>query len=169
VTRHELEIISKQAGIADLEWQHRRKQLLEAIDGESCNLLNFNSILNNTNCRCSVTPADRDAELNRLKALAEKLANKVNAPGDTPEVRLGAVASRVNEVALHGVRLGTALGLAAMLTRTGVDYSTQPPGFDGGAPEDLDDIEATVEHLDGHGAAIADSIHPQSVLNRLFD
>jgi hypothetical protein len=41
-----------------------------------------------------------------------------------------------------------------------VDYSTQPPGFNGGAPEDLDDIEATVERLDGHGAAIADSIHP---------
>jgi hypothetical protein len=116
-----------------------------------------------------VTPADRDAELNRLKALAEKLANMVNALRDTPEVRVGAVAGRVNEVALHGVRLGTALGLAAMSTRTGVDYSTQPPGFAGGAPEDLDDIEATVERLDGHGAAMADSIHPQSVLNRLFD
>jgi hypothetical protein len=47
-----------------------------------------------------------------------------------------------------------------MSTRTGVDYSTWPPGFDGGAPEDLDDIEATVERLDGHGTAIADSIHP---------
>jgi hypothetical protein len=116
-----------------------------------------------------VTPADRDAELNRLKALAVKLANKVNAPGDTPEVHLGTVAGRVNEVALHGVRLGTALGLAAMSMRTGVDYSTQLPGFDGGALEDLDDIEATVERFDGHGAAIADSIHPQSVLNRLFD
>jgi hypothetical protein len=114
-------------------------------------------------------PADRDVELNRLKALVEKLANKVNAPGDTPEVRLGTVVGRVNEVALHGVRLGTALGLAAMLTRTGVDYSTQPPGFDGGVLEDLDDIEATVECLDGHGAAIAYSIHPQSVLNKLFD
>jgi hypothetical protein len=45
-TRHELEIISKQAGIAELEWQHQRKQLLEAIDGEYCNLLNFNLILN---------------------------------------------------------------------------------------------------------------------------
>jgi hypothetical protein len=56
-----------------------------------------------------------------------------------------------------------------MSTRTGVDYSTWPPGFDGGAPEDLDDIEATVERLDGHGAAIADSIYPQSILNRLFD
>jgi hypothetical protein len=168
-TRHELEIISKQAGIADLKWQHQLKQLLEAIIGESYNLLNFTSILNNTNCRCSVTPTDRNAELNRLKALAEQLANKVNAPGDTLEVRLGAVAGCVNEVALHGVRLGTALGLAAMSTRTGVDYSTQPPGFDGGTPEDLDDIEATVERLDGHGGTIVDSIHPLSVPNRMFD
>jgi hypothetical protein len=56
-----------------------------------------------------------------------------------------------------------------MSTRTSVDYSTRPPGFDSGTPEDLDDIEATVECLDGHGVAIADSIHPQSVLNMLFD
>jgi hypothetical protein len=41
------------------------------------------------------------------KALVEKLADKVNAPGDTPEARLGAVENRVDEVALHGVRLGT--------------------------------------------------------------
>jgi hypothetical protein len=116
-----------------------------------------------------VTPADRDAELNRLKALAEKLVNKVNAPGDMTEARLGAVVGRVDEVALHGVHLVTALGVAAMSTCTGVDYSTQPPGFDGGVPEDLDDIEASVERLDDHGAAIADSIHPQSVLNRLLD
>jgi hypothetical protein len=116
-----------------------------------------------------VTPADHDAELNRLKALVEKLPNKVNAFGDMPEDRLGAVVGRVDEVALHGVHLGTALGLAAMLTCTGVDYSTRLLGFDGGAPEDLDDIKATVERLDGHGIAIADSIHPQSVLNRLFD
>jgi hypothetical protein len=116
-----------------------------------------------------VTPADRDAELNRPKALVEKLANKVNAPGDTSEARLGVVVGCVDEVALHGVCLGTALGLAAMSTHTGFDYSTRPPGFDDGTPEDLDDIEATVEHLDGHGVAIADSIHPQSVLNMLFD
>jgi hypothetical protein len=56
-----------------------------------------------------------------------------------------------------------------MSTHTGVDYSTRPRGFDGGAPEDFDDIEATVERLDGHDVAIADSIHPQSVLNWLFD
>jgi hypothetical protein len=51
-----------------------------------------------------------------------------------------------------------------MSMHTGTDYSTKPPGFDGGAPEDLDDIEATLERLDGHGAAIADSVQPQSVL-----
>jgi hypothetical protein len=45
-TRLELETISKQAGINELEWEHQRKQLLQAIDGESCNPLNLNLILN---------------------------------------------------------------------------------------------------------------------------
>jgi hypothetical protein len=101
--------------------------------------------------------------------LVKKLADKVNAPRDTPEARLGAVEDRVDEVALHGVRLGTTLGLAAMAMQTGVDYSTRPRGFHGGVPEDIDDIEVILERLNGHGDAIADSIHPQSVLNRLFD
>jgi hypothetical protein len=99
----------------------------------------------------------------------KKVADKVNAPGDTPEARLGAVEDRVDEVALHGVRLGTTLGLAAMAMHTGVVYSTQPRGFHGGASEDIDDIEVILERLDGHSDAIADSIHPQSVMNRLFD
>jgi hypothetical protein len=45
-TRHELEIISKHAGIVELEWQHQRKQLLEAIDAGFRNLLNLNLVLN---------------------------------------------------------------------------------------------------------------------------
>jgi hypothetical protein len=45
----------------------------------------------------------------------------------------------------------------------------RPRDFHGGAPEDIDDIEVILERLDGHDDAIADSIHPQSVLNRLFD
>jgi hypothetical protein len=85
----------------------------------------------------------------------EKLVDKVNAPGDTPEAHLGAVEDRVDEVTLHGVRLGTTLGLATMATHTSVDYSTRPCGFYGGTPEDVDDIEVTQEHLDGHGDAIA--------------
>jgi hypothetical protein len=90
----------------------------------------------------------------------KKLADKVNATGDTPAARIAAVEDRVDEVALHGVRLGTTLRLAAMSTHTGVDYSTQPRGFHGGAPEDIDDIEVILERLDGHGDAIVDSILP---------
>jgi hypothetical protein len=33
-TRRELEDVSKKAEIAELEWEHQRKQLLEAIDGK---------------------------------------------------------------------------------------------------------------------------------------
>jgi hypothetical protein len=113
--------------------------------------------------------ADRDAELNWLKTLVKQLEDKVNAPGGTSAARIAAMEDRVDEVALHGVRLGTTLGLAAMATHTGVDYSTQSRGFLGGAPEDVDEIEVILERLDGHDDAIVDSIHPQSVLNRLSD
>jgi hypothetical protein len=113
--------------------------------------------------------ADRDAELNWLKTLVKQLADKVNAPGDTPAARIAAVEDCVDEVALHGVRLGTTLGLVAMATHTSVDESTQPRGFQGGVPENVDEIEVILECLDGHDDAIADSIHTQSMLNRLFD
>jgi hypothetical protein len=111
----------------------------------------------------------RDAELNQLKMLVEQLADKVNARGDTPAERLAAVEGRVGEVATHGIRLGTTLGLAAIAMHTGIDYSIQPRGFQGGAPEDIDEIEFILERLDGHGDAIAELTHPQFVLNRLFD
>jgi hypothetical protein len=113
--------------------------------------------------------AARDAELNQLKMLVEQLTDKVNARGDTPAELLAAVEHRVDEVANHGVRLGTTLGLAAMVTHTDVDYSTSPRGFRGGAPEDIEEIELILERLNGHGDAIAELTHPQSVLNRLFD
>jgi hypothetical protein len=113
--------------------------------------------------------AARDAELDQLKMLVKQLADKVNTPGDTPAERLAAVEDRLDEVAVHGIRLGTTLGLAAMAMHTGVDYSIQLRGFQGGAPEDLDEIEVILERLDGHGDAIAELTHPQSVLNRLFN
>jgi hypothetical protein len=37
-TRRELGNVSKKAGIAELEWEHQRKQLLVTIDDESCYL-----------------------------------------------------------------------------------------------------------------------------------
>jgi hypothetical protein len=167
-SRRELEDVSKKAGLAELEWEDQRKQLLEAIDGTALRL-----ILDPTRLLMLIffflLLAARDAELNQLKALVEQLAEKVNARGDTPAERLAAVEHRVDEVAIHGVRLGTTLGLAAMAMHTDVDYSTRLRGFQGGAPEDIDEIELILERLDGHGDAIAEITHPQSVLNRLFD
>jgi hypothetical protein len=113
--------------------------------------------------------AARDAELDQLKMLVKQLADKVNTPGDTPAEHLAAVEDLVDEVAVHCICLGTTLGLAAMATHTGVDYTIQPRGFQGGAPEDIDEIEVILERLDGHGDAIAELTHPQSVLNRHFD
>jgi hypothetical protein len=56
-----------------------------------------------------------------------------------------------------------------MATHTSVNYSTRPRGFQGGVPEDIDEIEVILEPLDSHGNAIAELTHPQSVLNRLFE
>jgi hypothetical protein len=162
VAQRKLEDVSKKFGIAELEWEDQRKQLLATIDGTTLELLP-NSIWLLILITITLYFAARDAELNQLKMLVEQLADNVNARGDTP------VENRVDEVATHGIRLGTTLGLAAMATHTGVDYSTRPRGFQGGAPEDIDEIEVSLELLDGHGDAIAELTHPQSVLNRLFD
>jgi hypothetical protein len=42
-TRRKLGDVSKKVGIAELEWEHQRKQLLETIDGESCDSFNLNN------------------------------------------------------------------------------------------------------------------------------
>jgi hypothetical protein len=164
VAQHELEDVSKKAGIAELEWEDQRKQLLATIDGTLHRLLP-NPIRLLILITITLHFAARDTELNQLKMLVEQLADKVNARGATPVERLSAVENRVDEVATHGIRLGTTLGLAAMATHTGVDYSIQPHGFQGGAPEDIDEIEVILERLDGHGDAIAELTHPHSVLN----
>jgi hypothetical protein len=168
VAQRELEDVSKKAGIAELEWEDQRKQLLATIDGTSLRLFPIPIRL----LILIITAlhfAARDAELDQLKMLVKQLADKVNAPGDTPVERLAAVEDRVDKVAVHGIRLGTTLGLAAMGTHTGVDYSIQPRCFQGGAPKDIDEIEVILERLDGHGDAIAELTHPQYVLNRLFN
>jgi hypothetical protein len=128
VAQRELEDVYKKASIAELEWEDQRKQLLATIDSTALELLP-NPIWLLILITCTLHFAARDAELNQLKMLVEQLADKVNARGDTPVERLAAVENRVDEVATHGIRLGTTLGLAVMATHTGVDYSTRPRSF----------------------------------------
>jgi hypothetical protein len=168
VTQRELEDVSKKVGIAELSGRTSASSCWRpsTVRLRSRSLFQSGFLLLIT---FNLHFAARDAELNQLKLLVEQLADKVNARGDTPAERLASVENRVDEVATHGIRLGTTLGLAAMATHTGVDYSTRPRGFQGDAPEDIDEIEVILERLDGHGDAIAELTHPQSVLNRLFD
>jgi hypothetical protein len=116
-----------------------------------------------------VTLADRDAELNRLKALAEKLANKVNAPGDTQEVRLGAVVAALMRWPCMASVWAPPWAWPPCLRTPASTTPGSRPTSTVARRRTLYDIEATVERLDGHGATIANSIHPQSVPNRLFD
>jgi hypothetical protein len=128
VAQREVGDVSKKAGIAELEWEDQHKQLLATIDGIFLRLIS-NPIRLLMLIITVLHFATRDAELDQLKTLVKQLADKVNTPGGTPVERLAAVEDRVDEVAVHGIRLGTALGLAAMATHTGVDYSIQPRGF----------------------------------------
>jgi hypothetical protein len=43
VAQHELEDVSKKAGIDELEWEDQRKQLLTTIDGTALKLLRIQS------------------------------------------------------------------------------------------------------------------------------
>jgi hypothetical protein len=83
VAQRELEDVSKKAGIAKLEWEDQRKQLLATIDGTALEPLP-NPIWLLILIIFILHFAARDAELNQLKMLVEQLAYKVNARGDTP-------------------------------------------------------------------------------------
>ena len=104
-----------------------------------------------------------------MKTAANKIADKVNAQGETSEARLGAVDGRIDQAVIQGVHLGASLGLAAMTSQTNEDYSSQPVGFVGGCPDEVDDIDERLEAYDDHAAALAEITNPQSVLNKLFE
>jgi hypothetical protein len=49
VAQRELEDVSKKAGIAELEWEAQRKQLLATIDGTALELLSNSNLTFDTN------------------------------------------------------------------------------------------------------------------------
>ena len=95
-------------------------------------------------------------EVDRLKIAVNKVANKVNAKGDTAEARLDDAERRINQAAVHGVHHGVALGLAALSTQTVEDYSTMPVGFQGGPPEDIENIDDLLEGYEDHATTLAE-------------
>ena len=68
-------------------------------------------------------------QLESLQLAAEYAAGLVNARGAVPIVRLYDIPNRVREVALHGVRHGAAMALAATQARSGHNLWLLPHGF----------------------------------------
>lgn len=71
-----------------------------------------------------------------MNTAANNVADKVAAEGDTPEACLNVVNTRIDEVAIHGVRFGTSMGPAVLEGQSSIDLSVHPVGFPHGDPEE---------------------------------
>ena len=106
------------------------------------------------------------ARVENLLLAAGNAADALNARGETMELRLQDIVLRAREVAHHGVRHGTSVGLAAAQVRSGHDVTSVEPWFpDHGCPEEH---SALVDTFTGHGAAVADRTPPDLILSLLF-
>ena len=72
---------------------------------------------------------DLIAQLESLRSAADHVARFVNARGTVPVARLHDIPNRVREVALHGVRHGAVMALAAAQARSGHNLWLLPHGF----------------------------------------
>ena len=72
---------------------------------------------------------DLSAQLESLRSAMDHAAGFVNARGGVPVVRLHDIPNRVREVALHGIRYGAAMALAAAQACSGHNLRLLPHGF----------------------------------------
>ena len=77
----------------------------------------------------SLNILDLTAQLESLRSAVDHAVGFVIARGAVPVVRLHDIPNRVREVALHGVRHGTAMALAAAQARLGLNLRLCPHGF----------------------------------------
>ena len=77
----------------------------------------------------SLNISDLIAQLESLRSAADHAAGFVNARGVVPVVRLHDIPNRVREVALHGVRHGAAMALAAAQAHSGHNLWLLSHGF----------------------------------------
>ena len=77
----------------------------------------------------SLNLLDLTAQLESLRSAADHTTGFANARGAVTLVRLHDIPNRVREVALHGVRHGAAMALAAAQARSGHNLHLLPHGF----------------------------------------
>ena len=76
----------------------------------------------------SSNPLDLSAQLESLCLGTDHAAGFVNARGAAPVAHLHDIPNRIREVALHGIRHGAAMALAAAQVHSGHDLRFRPHG-----------------------------------------
>ena len=77
----------------------------------------------------SLNILDLSAQLGSLRSAADHAVVFVNARGTVLVIRLHDILNHVREVALHGVRHGATMALAATQARSGLNLRLLPHGF----------------------------------------
>ena len=90
----------------------------------------------------------------------------INARGAVPVIRLHDIPNRVREVALHGIRHGAAMALAAAQARSGHNLCLLPHGFpDAMHPEDH---ERLTEGFLGVANSVSFSTLTDDIVGKVF-
>ena len=109
---------------------------------------------------------DLTAQLESLRSATDHAAGFVNARGTVLVVRLHDILNRVREVALHGVRHGAAMVLAAAQARSGHDLWLLPHGFP--ATKCPRDHERLVDDFFNAANSVAFNTQADDIVNKVF-
>ena len=109
---------------------------------------------------------DLTAQLESLRSAADHVAGFVNARGAVPVVRLYDIPNRVREVALHGVRHGAAMALAAAQARSGHNLRLLPHDFP--AVVQPGDHECLVEDFFSAANSVAFNTQADDIVRKVF-
>ena len=99
--------------------------------------------------------------------MANAATAAVNARGPLLINRLHDIPARAHEIAIHGIRRGAAVALAATQVQTGHDLCTMEPGFP--MTDDSDMHKELIKDIDDAVAAIVYITPAQDVVNKVFD
>ena len=101
-----------------------------------------------------------------LRSVADHAAGFVNARGVVLVVRLHDIPNRVREVALHGIRHGAAMALAAAQARSGHNLRLLPHGFLDAAH--LGEHERLVEDFSSAASSVAFNTLANDIVSKVF-
>ena len=114
----------------------------------------------------SLNLLDLTAQLESLRSAAEHVAGFVNARGVILVVHLHDIPNRVREVALHGVRHGAAMALAAAQARSGHNLRLLPHDFPDTVPPG--DHERLVEDFSSAANSVAFNTQANDIVSKVF-